>query len=128
MVKGCVSLFFLIILFGGALLGMPSTGNRTKIELCPDNCCNLEMESTMSQRDAAVDLCRTMNCTVSAPNSMISTHLRRAYLFADSKPFPIFQSFFAVDIKAKAFSFNAEKSLFPNISQPKYIYNRSLLI
>lgn len=125
--RGNASLFFLII-FSGVLLGTPLAGNRVKNELCLKDCCNYEMESSSTQKDAAVDLCRTSNCTVSAPASMISAHLRRAPLFADSKTFPFFQSLFAAHTKAKALFFNAEKFLFPNISQPKYIHNQSLLI
>jgi len=123
-----VSLFFLIILASGVVLGTPLADNRVKNEMCRVNCCKHKTESATPNQADADDLCRTINCTATAPTPTNSAKMRRAPLLVILKTFPIFRLPFTTQSKVITQSFDVKKTVLLNISQPKYIQNQSFLI
>ncbi len=122
------SLFFLIILASGVVSGTPLADNRVKNEMCRVNCCHHQAESATPNQADIADLCRTINCTTSAPTPTTSARMRLAPVLVILKTFPIFRLPFTTQSKVITQSFDVKKTVLLNISQPKYIQNQSFLI
>ena len=127
MARWLTSLFFLIILGSGVLSGTPLADNLVKNEMCRMKCCKHKSESATPQQADAVNLCRTINCTTSAPTSTTSGQMNLAPLFVILKKFSIFQFLLVPQQGEKAQPLFAETAQLKTF-QPKYIQNHSFLI
>lgn len=128
MARRLISLFFLLILTGGALAGTPLNANGTPKETCPMKCCKRTSANSNPQKADAAKLCFTVNCSTSAPTSTSpAQQMNFAPLLFVLKNLPIFQFLFAPQPKEKTVSLFTERTLLKTF-QPKYIQNLSLLI
>ncbi|CAN5676321.1 hypothetical protein BH18ACI1_BH18ACI1_05610 [soil metagenome] len=128
MARWLKSLFLVFVLCGSVFSGAPFADSSMKKDSCSMKCCKHKAESAKPQQIDATNLCRTINCTNSVPNSTTtSAQMNLAPLLFVLKNFPIFQFLLAPQPKEKVqplFSKTVQLKTF----QPKYIQNLSLLI
>ena len=126
--KRLKSLIFILVLCGSVFTGTPFADTGMKKDKCPMKCCKKAKSAKPSQKDA-VRLCRTLNCTNTAPTSTTSSaQMNLASLLVILKHFPAFQFLLAPPTTK-----NNSQPLFAETArlktfQPKYIRNLSLLI